>query len=142
MFCPAIPTCGRIGESGTQLAIAALLKDGRGTKMVHRLIAMTFLGMPVESKNTVNHKDLDKANNRPENLEWLSLTENIRHASKIIPRLRGEANRSKLTENDVRQMRTLYAAGGITLDQLSAKFGVSGVTCHNIIRRRKWAHVE
>lgn len=116
--------------------------EGRGTKMVHRLVAMAFLGMPSDSKRTVNHKDMNKSNNRPENLEWLSLAENIRHASKIIPRLRGEANKSKLTENDVRTMRAMYAAGGVTLNQLSEKFGVSGVTCHNIIRRRKWAHVE
>lgn len=119
-----------------------LSKDGeRCTKMIHRVIAMTFLGMPVDSKNTVNHKDLNKSNNAPENLEWLSLTENIRHASKLIPRLRGEKNRSKLTESNVKAIRDRYIPRQTTLKQLAEEYGVSEQTVHAIVHRKKWAHV-
>jgi predicted DNA binding protein len=109
--------------------------------MIHRLIAMTFLGMPVDSKNTVNHKDLNKSNNAPDNLEWLSLTENIRHASKLIPRLRGEENRSKLTESNVKAIRDRYIPRQTTLKQLAEEYGVSEQTVHAIVHRKKWAHV-
>lgn len=48
-------------------------------KFAHRLIAETFIDNP-ENLYTVNHKDLDKQNNEPYNLEWLSYAENNIHA--------------------------------------------------------------
>lgn len=48
---------------------------------VHRLVARAFLGAcPLPSPWDVNHKDLDRSNNRVQNLEYLSRADNIRHA--------------------------------------------------------------
>lgn len=47
--------------------------------LVARLVAITFLGKPTKEANTVNHKDGNRFNNNIENLEWLSLGDNIRH---------------------------------------------------------------
>ena len=44
---------------------------------VHRLVAEAFIPKPDESKNTVNHIDYNKFNNRVDNLEWLSNRENV-----------------------------------------------------------------
>ena len=58
----------------------SLWKEGRCKDwLVARLVAMTFLGLPKES-DTVNHKNGNRLDNRIENLEWLSLADNIRHA--------------------------------------------------------------
>lgn len=46
-------------------------------KKVHRLVAAAFFG---ESSREVNHKDGDKENNRPENLEYATRGENVRHS--------------------------------------------------------------
>ena len=52
-----------------------LWKDGKDKDfLVHRLIAMSFLG---ESDLTVNHIDGNRHNNNIENLEWCSVAENI-----------------------------------------------------------------
>ncbi len=48
---------------------------------VHRLIAFTFIPNP-KNYDTVNHKDGNSLNNCIENLEWISKSENNRHAFK------------------------------------------------------------
>lgn len=48
--------------------------------LVARLVAITFLGKPDSENNTVNHKNGNRLDNRIENLEWLNLADNIRHA--------------------------------------------------------------
>jgi len=51
-------------------------------KTVHSLVAAAFIG--TRPKNlTVNHKDGKKINNLPENLEYLTVLQNIRHANRI-----------------------------------------------------------
>lgn len=49
------------------------------TQYIHRLIAEQFIPNP-ENKKTVNHKNLNKLDNRIDNLEWATYQENIQHA--------------------------------------------------------------
>ena len=50
----------------------------RKNLQVHRIVAETFIR---NSKNypVVNHKDLNKLNNRVENLEWCTIEQNAKH---------------------------------------------------------------
>jgi hypothetical protein len=67
-----------------------------------------------------------------------------RNGSRVHPeRLRrGEQHGcSKLTAEKVRQIRELYAGGGLTQRQVGDRYGVSNVMVGLIVSRKKWAHV-
>ena len=57
-----------------------LSKNGKHkTFRLNRLVMITFVGY-VEGKDQVNHIDGDKTNNRLDNLEWCTQSENMIHA--------------------------------------------------------------
>lgn len=67
--------------SGKGYKAVSLSKIGEKKRFyVHRLVAMAFLPTPPEGKCYINHKNLNKTDNRVENLEWVSHKENMLHA--------------------------------------------------------------
>lgn len=110
--------------------------------LVHRLVALAFLGEPPEGYQ-VNHKNGDKADNRLSNLEWVTPGENTRHAMKHLGiDVRGANNgMSKLTAEEVLEIRRLHATGDYTQRELARQFGISFQHANALVLRRFWQHL-
>lgn len=55
----------------------------RNTRSIHRLVAMAFLPNPL-NKPCVNHIDGNPSNNKVENLEWCTYSENELHSHRVL----------------------------------------------------------
>jgi DNA invertase Pin-like site-specific DNA recombinase len=55
---------------------------------------------------------------------------------------KGETNGfSKLTENEVKEIRRLHAIGNNSYRQLASRFGISFSTVGNVVTRKRWRHI-
>lgn len=121
--------------------IVTLSKGGKqkGCK-VHVLVAQAFIPNP-ENKPFVNHIDGNKSNPHVSNLEWVTQSENMKHAFRIglkKPAAGAKSGKSKLTEKDVRYIREHYKKGShqYGLKSLAKKFNVATVTISRIVKHR------
>jgi hypothetical protein len=119
-----------------------LSKDGVSKNhSVHGIVARAFLG---PRSLTVNHKDGNKQNPALSNLEYISLSANLKHAHAMgLIDQRGVKNpASRLTDDNVREIRKVYSEEKPYFSQLARRYGVSTVTIWNIVRRASWTHLE
>lgn len=101
----------------------------------HRIV-WTHLKGPIPDDLQINHKDLDKTNNRPRNLELATGAENIQH-SYANGRTRPYANATQwrgkpiLSDDDLTLMRALRARG-VILRRIAARFNISVTHAHRV----------
>ncbi len=112
--------------------------------LVSRLVAITFIPN-TENKPYINHINGIKIDNKVENLEWCTQSENIKHAYKnglkIPISINGSSNgNSKLTKEDVLKIRNLNNDGVIG-SEISKTYSVTNSCVYSIINRRTWRHI-
>lgn len=80
-------------------------------RFVHRLLASTFIPNP-ECKSCINHKNGIKTDNSIDNLEWVTVYENVRHSvaslgnggsGKVKPIQKIDANGIKTVYKNIRE---------------------------------------
>lgn len=108
----------------------------------HRLVALHFIPNP-ENKPQVNHKDGNRQNNNIDNLEWVTVKENVCYSFTMGWHVgnRGIKNGGcKLTEKQVIKIRKLLCKG-FTHRYISELFSVSRVAITNIKNKKRWAYL-
>jgi len=111
---------------------------------VHRLVSQAFIPNP-ENKPFINHKDGNKQNNRVDNLEWCTSSENVVHAIEnglLVVRKGSELYNAKLTEEKVMVIKRFYRRFPKTKQRDFAK---RINLCHKqlsaILKNKTWKHV-
>ena len=112
--------------------------------IVHRLVAKAFIPNP-ENKPEVNHKNGIKDDNRVENLEWCTRSENANHSFKnnFQISIKGSDHHfSKITEKDVINMFELKKQGKTKLEISEIYSNISYSSVCRILRNKTWKHVN
>ena len=117
------------------LQIRAVIEGKRVYASAHRLVWHYFHG-PIPDGMCLNHRNGIKDDNRPENLEIVTYSENMHHAHKNrLLDQRGERNpAARLSNQQVHQMRELYASGDYLQQDIAQRFGVAFQTVSKIVR--------
>jgi len=110
--------------------------------LVSRLVADAFLPTKCPTDTVVRHLNDDPSDNRAVNLARGTYADNAADAIRNEKMASGIDNgRAKLTENQVREIRLLYATGKFSQQELALRFGVSQRTISSVVGRRIWKHV-
>lgn len=138
---------GRLYSNGAHGGRAGLIRDedsGRGYRCaifswdgithhvsVHRLVAEAFCDGKSDERQDVNHIDGNKANNRADNLEWVTRSENMLHSVHVLgnkTKLGIPSPNRKLTKDQVREIRTDTRPRSVVAEE----YGVGRTTIDNV----------
>jgi len=113
------------------------------TTGVHRLVAIAFIDNP-NNYPQVNHINGIKDDNRVENLEWCTNTQNQIHAVSnglCNPNYGEKHHMSKLTNEQVIKYRNEYETIGINQREISKRHGISVVAVNKMLRRITYINI-
>jgi hypothetical protein len=137
---------GRLSKKG----YGSMRVSGRRTR-VHRASYELYKG-PVPDGLFICHQCDNPACVNPDHLFAGTNSDNLQDAANkgrlsyqrnTENFMRGTGHKqSRLTEDHVRDMRSLYAEEGLSVNELGARFGISHVQAYRIVKRIHWKHLE
>lgn len=123
---------GRISKSGYfQVSIAEKESGHFKNQYIHRLVAIYFINNP-EGKREVNHKDGNKLNNKVENLEWVTSSENQKHRQKVLGKRKTSQRRVGRFDKDHILLQEYDS-----ILEAAESFGKSRVNIDNVLQKKQ-----
>ena len=123
------------------LAIGVYANGAQTTVLASRLVWQHFFG-DIPNGLCINHKNGVKADNRPENLEVVTYSENSKHAFAMglhcVSGARGTI--AALTAEEVREAREMYATGNHRMVDVARQYGVTKGAMSKIIRGESYVN--
>lgn len=114
----------------------------RKAEKIHRLVAEAFIENPLNLTD-VNHIDGNKLNNRIDNLEWSSRSDNMKHGFKtgLINNTGILHGNNKYSEDQIRQVKQLIGQelASIQIEKLT---NVKASTVNAIRKGLQWIHIK
>lgn len=118
----------------------------RNQQRIHRLVAFEFLPNP-NNYPVVNHKNGIRNDNRAENLEWCTQSQNLIHSRDVLGyKRKGESSqgskngRALVSEEQVLAMRKDRELGKSNIE-ISNCYKISPSTLSKILTRNTWKHI-
>ena len=112
---------------------------------IHRIVAKAFVPNP-DNKPEVNHINGNKLDNNFKNLEWVTGSENIRHAFKtgLIKNIKrgSDSNFAKYTEDQIHLVCKLLQSNRHTIKEISEITGVSTTSVKCILNSDTWCSIS
>lgn len=106
---------------------------------VHRLVAEAFVPNDDSSRRQINHKNGNKHDNRADNLEWTTSSENHIHKTRVLKIGTGATHsQARLTNEDVIAIR--QAVG--TQQAIADAFGISRSHAGYLRSGRGWSSLD
>lgn len=112
-----------------------------GNKSAHSLVLQAFVGERPTPETQIDHIDSNKLNNCLENLEYVSAKENMRRAKEMGLRPSENAN-SKLSMEQVQEVKLLLKQGLKTSRQIATSFGISDSNISHIKLGISYSHIK
>lgn len=115
------------------------------TRLVHRLVAEAFLIDGKHFGKDINHKNGIKTDNRVENLEWCTRSQNNHHAYDTGLMKRGENHKNAvITEKQAKEILHKYRATGLGAILLNRLFfpRIPVSTISGIVYGTTWKHLS
>lgn len=112
--------------------------------LLHRLIAERFLPKPENpDHNQVNHKDGNKLNNHPSNLEWVSLVDNVIHANRTGLRdsCKGSNHPMCVVSEDIVHRACGYMSLHLSNAEVESILNLTKGFCNDIRRGKIWQEI-
>ncbi len=131
-------TVSKCGYNSTHISKGGIDK----TLRVCRAVAQAFIPNP-ENKPQVNHINGIKTDNRVENLEWCTASENVIHAYKTGLKVGKGGSSSpcaKFTDEEILQIRSTTKGKGFYTEE-AKKYGIVNSAYGNIIRRKTYKNI-
>jgi hypothetical protein len=103
---------------------------------VHRLVALSFIENPL-NKKCVNHINGVKTDNRVNNLEWVTHSENEKHSYKILGKKSNGIVRRKIELKDIDVIKEM-SLNKVTQRKIAEIYNVSQPTINLIINNKTY----
>lgn len=133
----------RVNKSG--YVVASLCKNGKvKVHLVHRLVLIAFVPNPLKKK-CVNHIDSNRSNNMISNLEWVTHSENSKHAYeygfKEPIAIKGVRHyRSTFSIEDIHAIRSMIRSKKSVV-YIASVFNVTESAISGVKFGRTWRHL-